>query len=62
MNNNFNGQTQQNFTRRSSLSDGYYYSLDDRLTARRLIKGLGYASAFAFVATAVLYVGAQVGF
>ena len=45
---------QINFTRRSSLSDGYYVRMDDRLTPKRLIGGLLVAAAFiaAFIALA----------
>ena len=58
----FQSQTQQNFTRRSSLSDGYYSGIDDRLTMRRLVKGVAYCSIFCLISAAVLFVGAAVGF
>lgn len=62
MQNKFNGQTQQNFTRRSSLSDGYYHSIDDDLTLRRLVKGLAYASVYAALGFAALFIGSVAGF
>lgn len=60
--NQFQGHAQSNFTRRSSLSDGYYSGLDDRLTMRRLVKGVAYCSIFCLISAAVLFVGAAVGF
>ena len=60
--NHFRGQSQQNFTRRSCLSDGYYTSIDDDLSLRRLLKGLAYAAVYAAIGLVVLFIGSAAGY
>lgn len=64
MQTNFNGQTQINFTRRSSASDGWYSAAGGyRKGSERIPKAAWvFAAAFIAIGYLVLKVGAQVGF
>jgi hypothetical protein len=48
--------------RQSSLDQGYYSGLDDKLTFGRLVKGILFAIVFASAAYGVMHFGARAGF
>lgn len=50
------------FKRQSSLDQGYYCGIDDKLTMRRLVKGFGYAAFFFSIAAFVMNIGFHAGY
>ena len=61
--NQYNDQNySMRFKRQSSCDQGYYVAMDDKLTLRRFVKGLGYAAFFFATALVVMNIAIQAGF